>query len=97
VEEVEVKRANAHSHWVWGAVTTTGSAFHNLKLLWESRHREDEYLGYLLNAYVAAGNIVRSTCAGETYMDVGTLDGYHQALNYLRMRKPQLEENVRAA
>jgi len=97
VQEVEVKRADAHSHWIWGAVTTTGEAFYNLKLLWESRHREDEFLGYLLNAYIAAGNIVRSTCSGEVYMDVGTLEGYHQALNFLRNRKPLREEDPRAA
>jgi dTDP-glucose pyrophosphorylase len=87
VREVQVKRAEADSHWIWGAVTTTGLAFHNLKLLWESRHREDEYLGHLLNAYISAGNVVRSTCSGEIYLDVGTLEGYHQALNYLRRRK----------
>ena len=97
VQEVEVKRADAHSHWIWGAVTTTGQAFRNLKLLWESRHREDEYLGYLLNAFIAAGNIVRSTCAGETYMDVGTLEGYHQALNYLRNKKAVFEDTIEAA
>src|SRR5579872_2562695 len=97
VEEVEVKRADAHSHWIWGAVTTTGSAFHNLKLLWESRHREDQYLGHLLNAYIAAGNLVRSTCAGEIYMDVGTLEGYHQALNFLRKQQPADQEAIRAA
>jgi dTDP-glucose pyrophosphorylase len=92
VKEVEVKRSDAHSHWIWGAVTTTGSAFRDLKLLWDSRHREDEYLGYLLNAYIAAGNSVRSVCAGEVYMDVGTLEGYHQALNFLRQQRPIREE-----
>lgn len=97
VQEVEVKKSDAHSHWIWGAMTTTGSAFHNLKLLWESRHREDEYLGYLLNAYIAAGNIVRSICAGEIYMDVGTLDGYRQALDFLRTRKPTREDLLKAA
>ena len=84
VEKVEVKQQDAHSHWVWGAVTTTGDAFHALKLLWESRHREDEYLGHLLNAYMSAGNAVRASYSGELYMDVGTLDGYHRALQYLR-------------
>lgn len=98
VHEVEVKKSDAHSHWIWGAVTTKGSAFHNLRLLWESRHREDEYLGNLLNAYIAAGNIVRSTCAGEIYMDVGTLDGYRQALDFLRTRKPSSrEDSLKAA
>lgn len=84
VEKVEVKQADAHSQWVWGAVTASGDAFHALKLLWESRHREDEYLGHLLNAYIAAGNAVRASHSGELYMDVGTLDGYHRALQYLR-------------
>jgi dTDP-glucose pyrophosphorylase len=84
VETVEVKRKDAHSHWIWGAVTLTGEAFHALQLLWEARHREDEFLGDLLNAYIAAGNAVRGTCAGETYMDVGTLEGYHAATDFLR-------------
>ncbi|HEY3927649.1 MAG TPA: sugar phosphate nucleotidyltransferase [Candidatus Koribacter sp.] len=84
VEKVEVKQRDSHSQWVWGAVTATGEAFHALKLLWESRHREDEFLGHLLNAYIAAGDVVRATHVGELYMDVGTLEGYHRALQYLR-------------
>jgi glucose-1-phosphate thymidylyltransferase len=84
VEKVEVKQSDAHSQWVWGAVTCTGESFRALKLLWESRHRADEYLGHLLNAYIAAGDPVRATHCGELYMDVGTLDGYHRALDYLR-------------
>jgi len=30
---------------------------------------------------------VRATFSGEDYMDVGTLDGYHAAQDYLRARK----------
>lgn len=86
VTRVEVKRPDAHSHWIWGGVTTTGGAFQALKLLWESRHREDEYLGTLVNAYIAAGNPVRGVFTGETYMDVGTLEGYHNAQDFLRAR-----------
>lgn len=84
VKRVEVKQKNARSHWIWGAVTARGEAFHQLKLLWEARHRADEYLGHLLNAYIDAGNSVRSTHCGEKYMDVGTLDGYHAAQDFLR-------------
>lgn len=97
VQQVEVKREDAHSHWVWGAVTATGPAFRALKLLWESRHREDEYLGHLLNAYISAGNLVRSTSAGELYMDVGTLDGYRHALDYLRTRTSPREHALKAS
>ncbi|GAC1655301.1 MAG: sugar phosphate nucleotidyltransferase [Acidobacteriaceae bacterium] len=84
VTKVEVKQLDAHSQWIWGAVTTTGSAFSALKRLWEARHRTDEYLGHLLNAYISAGNAVRGTYAGEHYMDVGTLEGYHSAQDYIR-------------
>lgn len=84
VTKVEVKQPDAHSHWVWGAITTTGEAFYALKSLWESRHRADEFLGTLLNAYIAAGNPVRAHHVGETYMDVGTVEGYHHAQDFLR-------------
>lgn len=84
VTRVEVKRKDARSHWIWGAVTATGEAFHSLKLLWESRHRQDEYLGHLLNAYIAAGNSIRGHHVGESYMDVGTMEGYHRAQDFLR-------------
>lgn len=92
VKRVDVKKKDAVSHWIWGAVTTTGQAYHELNLLWEARHREDEYLGTLLNAYIAAGNHVRGTFSGEVYMDVGTIGGYHAAQDYLRAR--MAEEGV---
>ena len=84
VQEVQVKKADTASHWIWGAVTLPGEAFHQLKLLWESRHRADKYLGELLNAFIAAGNPVRGRFSGESYMDVGTLEGYRNAQDYLR-------------
>lgn len=94
VRHVDVKRPEAESHWIWGAVTATGTAFHELKLLWESRHRADEYLGHLLNAYIQAGGVVRGTAAGEVYMDVGTLEGYHAAQQYLREREKDARMRV---
>jgi len=84
VQEVEVKKPRPQSPWIWGAVTCTGRAFHALKLLWQARRRQDEYLGHLLNAYLAAGNRVRAVRSGEIYMDVGTLAGYHGAQDFLR-------------
>ena len=71
VERVEVKRPDAHSHWIWGAVTARGSAFRALKRLWDARHREDEFLGHLLNAYIAAGNLVRATYLGRALHGCG--------------------------
>ena len=73
VRQVQVKKPDARSNWVWGAVTARSESFHRLKLLWEARHCTDEYLGDLLNAFLAAGNIVRGKYCGEVYMDVGTM------------------------
>ena len=84
VQQVEVKRPRASSQWIWGAVTATGETFHALKLLWESRHRQDEYLGHMLNAHIKTGNAVAGVHVGEIYMDVGTLPGYHCAQDFLR-------------
>jgi glucose-1-phosphate thymidylyltransferase len=90
VQEVQVKKAQPESHWVWGAVTSTGECFYRLKLLWESRRRQDEYLGDLLNAFLAAGNVARGHYCGEIYMDVGTLEGYRVAQDYLRAHQRPL-------
>lgn len=90
VEEVQVKRARPASHWIWGAVATTGEDFYRLKLLWESRRREDAYLGHLLNAFLGAGNAARGKFCGELYMDVGTLEGYRAAQDYLWTRQHSL-------
>jgi dTDP-glucose pyrophosphorylase len=84
VQEVQVKKKDAASHWIWGAATVQGEAFHRLKLLWESRHRADKYLGELLNASIAAGNPVQGKFSGESYIDVGTMEGYRNAQDYLR-------------
>jgi dTDP-glucose pyrophosphorylase len=84
VEQVQVKKERPDSRWVWGAVTTTGECFSRLKLLWESRRRTDEYLGDLLNAFLKGGTVARGLPCGEIYMDVGTLEGYRAAQDYLR-------------
>lgn len=93
VEEVQVKKDHPGSHWVWGAVTTTGECFSRLKLLWELRRRADEYLGDLLNAFLKAGSVARGLNCGEIYMDVGTLEGYRVAQDYLR----SAQQTLRAA
>jgi len=91
VTKVEVKTPAPQSNWIWGAITATGESFRNLKLLWEARHREDEFLGTLLNAYIDAGNTVRGHHVGETYIDVGTMEGFHRAQDFLRGQvRPQM-------
>ncbi len=39
-----------------------------------------------MNAWLAAGGRARAVRAGSAYVDVGTLHGYHEALELLRER-----------
>ncbi len=94
IEEVQVKRKSPTSRWIWGAITTEGACFHRLEQLWQERGRGDEYFGDLLNAFVAAGNPARGWRCGSTYIDIGTLEGYRAAQEYLRSHQPAVEKHV---
>jgi glucose-1-phosphate thymidylyltransferase len=83
VREIQVKRADASSRWVWGAFKMPGAVFHALRRLWLARERCDEYLGTLVNAYLAEGGTAFGVKAGAAYVDVGTLHGYRAALRLL--------------
>lgn len=79
VQAIEVKRVTARSRWIWGAIKMPGGVFHHLRDLWLARDRRDEYLGTLVNAYLADGGRALGVRAGEAYVDVGTLNGYREA------------------
>jgi glucose-1-phosphate thymidylyltransferase len=83
IEEIQVKRQNAASEWVWGAFKLTGRHFAQLHQLWVSRGQSDEYLGTLVNAYLAQGGTAIGVKRGDVYVDVGTLNGYREALRVL--------------
>lgn len=81
VVEVQVKKPEASSKWIWGALRMSGAILRDLHDLWRSR--QDEYLGTLINAYLARGGCAFGVKAGEAYVDVGTLNGYREALRLL--------------
>jgi hypothetical protein len=83
VQEIQVKQSNAASNWIWGAMKMPGAVLHELHDLWQRRDRTDEYLGTLVNAYLADGAHARAVRAGEVYVDVGTLHGYREAIRVL--------------
>jgi dTDP-glucose pyrophosphorylase len=83
VIEIDVKKAEVRSHWIWGAVRMPGHVFHELHSLWCLPERRDEYLGTLVNAWIAQGGRAVGVRAGSAYVDVGTLDGYRQAIRLL--------------
>jgi glucose-1-phosphate thymidylyltransferase len=83
VKEIQVKKADAASKWIWGAFKMSAAGFRDLRLLWEKRERQDEYFGTLVNGYLAAGGTGIGIKAGECYVDVGTIDGYRTAIALL--------------
>ena len=83
VLEVQVKRPDAATPWIWGAFRLRGAVLHALHDLWVGRDPRDEYLGTLVNAWIASGGVARGVRAGNTYVDVGTLDGYREAQRLL--------------
>jgi dTDP-glucose pyrophosphorylase len=84
VEEIQVKSAQARSSWIWGAFKMPGHVFHELHDFWRGRPEPDEYVGTLVNAWLAQGGEATGVRAGESYTDVGTLDGYRSAMQMLR-------------
>ncbi|MGH9307871.1 MAG: sugar phosphate nucleotidyltransferase [Vicinamibacterales bacterium] len=80
VREIQVKRTGATSHWVWGAFKMPGSVLRELHALWLARGRQDEYIGTLVNAWLAQGGDARGIDVGRSYVDVGTIRGYREAI-----------------
>jgi dTDP-glucose pyrophosphorylase len=83
VLQIEVKQANASSFWIWGAFKMPASVFHALHDLWRERAEQDEYFGTLVNEWIARGGKARGLRCGESYVDVGTLHGYREAIRLL--------------
>ncbi len=83
VREIQVKSQAARSNWIWGAFKMPGATLHALHRLWLRRERADEYIGTLVNAWLAEGNAAWGVRAGTSYVDVGTLNGYREAMRLL--------------
>jgi glucose-1-phosphate thymidylyltransferase len=83
VRAIEVKRRGATSRWVWGAFKLPGAVLHDLYRLWCERDPRDEFIGTLVNAFLAAGGNAVAVPSGTAYVDVGTLGGYRDAMRLL--------------
>ena len=81
---IQVKERDPGSSWVWGAFKMPGAVLTELHALWNERERRDEYFGTLVNAWLARGGVAVGVRAGTSYVDVGTLHGYRQAIDLLK-------------
>ncbi len=91
VREIQVKQLAAGSAWIWGAFKMPGAVLHELFQLWCERDRRDEYIGTLVNAYLARGGEARGVRVGQAYVDVGTLHGYREAIRLLSAQPQERE------
>jgi dTDP-glucose pyrophosphorylase len=94
VREIRVKDAAPVTHWVWGAFKMPGAVLRELYRLWNARGRADEYFGTLVNAYIADGGEAFAVRRGEAYVDVGTLNGYREAMRILSGGAPEASETA---
>jgi glucose-1-phosphate thymidylyltransferase len=89
VREIRVKQNDPGSHWVWGAFKMPGAVLRQLYELWRTRGERDAYIGTLINAYIASGGAAHGIRAGRAYVDVGTLNGYREAIWLLNSTHPR--------
>jgi dTDP-glucose pyrophosphorylase len=83
VESIQVKSGRPASHWIWGAFKMPVSTMADLHDLWIRSGQHDEYVGGLVNLYLGNGGAAVGIRAGTSYVDVGTLHGYREAINLL--------------
>jgi dTDP-glucose pyrophosphorylase len=94
VSQIQVKHGHPCSHWIWGAFKMPGTVFHQLHTLWKEPERGDEYFGTLINEYLLRGGTAKAVRAGEAYVDVGTLNGYREAIRLLTERQAVQEAQL---
>lgn len=83
VKEIQVKVTNPTSNWIWGAFKMPGRILSELHDLWQARGQMDEYIGTLVNAWLANGGVADGIRAGQSYFDVGTMDSYLDTMRML--------------
>ncbi len=83
VERIAVKSREGLSRWIWGAFKLPASVLFDLHALWLKRDRRDQFVGTLVNAFLQEGGAAYAVRGGTSYVDVGTLNGYREAIHLL--------------
>ena len=77
VREIQVKQPGAEVELGLGRFQDARRGLSRAARALAERERSDEYIGTLVNAWLAPRRRSASACApGESYVDVGTLNGY---------------------
>jgi dTDP-glucose pyrophosphorylase len=80
VKRIHVKLSGVSEKWIWGAFKMPGFIMFELYNLWKINGCKDEYFGTLVNKFIENGAPVVAKKVGSSYVDVGTLHGYREAL-----------------
>jgi dTDP-glucose pyrophosphorylase len=83
IAKIRVKDPATPSNQIWGAFKMPGAVLHELFELWLERGRKDEYMGTLVNEWIARGGEAWGLAGGRSYYDVGTMEGYMDAMRIL--------------
>ncbi|HEY3826124.1 MAG TPA: sugar phosphate nucleotidyltransferase [Bryobacteraceae bacterium] len=84
IRRIWVKDVHTPAHLIWGAFKMPGFVLRELFDLWVERDRADEYIGTLVTEWIRRGGTAWGVPAGKAYYDVGTMEGYLEAMRILR-------------
>ena len=90
VSKIQVKHPHPQSNWIWGAFKMPGAILGRLFQLWCEGGRRDQYIGPVVNEFIDRGGEAWGVRAGEAYVDVGTLNGYREAIVLLSGGSPEV-------
>ena len=83
ITKIRVKDRDSPSNLIWGAFKMPGTILHELCAIWVERGRVDEYIGTLVNEWIHRGGKAWGVATGKYYYDVGTMEGYLEAMRNL--------------
>ncbi len=87
VDRIIVKQHGVDEKWIWGAFKMPATIYKALFCLWKNNDKRDEYFGSLVNKYLQSGGHAIGVTEGISYVDVGTINGYREALQLLTKKE----------
>ena len=83
VKSIQVKSRNPASPWIWGAFKSPARILRELREAWLAVSPRVQFVGDVVNRYLERGGLAIGIQAGSSYVDVGTVHGYHEAIRLL--------------
>ena len=89
VQEIQVKDSNPKSNWIWGAGICRERRSRSCMISGSIEDAQRRRIhGHPVNAWLRLGNKAVAVKGGKSYVDVGTLNGYREAMQLLMHVSP---------